>query len=77
MATQLRVFEVPRATPGTDRPIPVEHRERYSIPENGDKAKLAAHLNLRRMGYTVRSVNWSPTIVTNVHELVAYVTKES
>lgn len=70
--SKLRVFLV-KGAGSAGMPAPVEEQESITIASEGDTAKKAARTSLADMGYTVRTLSWSPT--GGGHELLAYVTK--
>lgn len=62
------------AAPAPNVAAPVSELEVITIAAEGDAAKKAGRATLLDMGYTVRSMNWSPTADGRV-ELLAYATK--
>lgn len=70
----MRVFLVGAVTsPG--EAAPVKEQDSITIAAEGDAAKRAGRVALEDLGYSVRTLSWSPTSKGGV-ELLAYVTKK-
>lgn len=70
----MRVFLVKTAS-ANGQPPPVEELDAITVAADGDQAKRAGRAALTDMGYSVRSINWSPN-AKGGNDLLAYVSKE-